>query len=57
MGDHDAICSRCHKGGLQWVLQGDKWVLLNEVGEPHQCNPDMLRDAVIDDFEDLDECL
>lgn len=55
MGDHDAICSRCHKGGLQWVLQGDKWVLLNEVGEPHQCNPDMLRDAVIDDFEDLDE--
>lgn len=48
----EATCNRCGKGGLQWSDSTGRWVLLNEMGTPHKCNPAVLRKAVADDFED-----
>jgi hypothetical protein len=46
-------CRRCGKTGLEWSRSASGWVLLNEVGQPHRCNPALLRKQVIDDFDDL----
>lgn len=47
-----ATCNRCGKAGLTWSDATGKWVLLNEMGEPHRCNTSALHRAVADDFED-----
>jgi hypothetical protein len=51
----EVTCNRCGKTGLSWDDSSGRWVLINEAGLPHKCNPAMLRAKVRDEFEDLDD--
>jgi hypothetical protein len=52
---HEITCKYCGKAGLEWDDSSGRWVLINEVGLPHKCNPAVLRARVRDEFEDLDD--
>jgi hypothetical protein len=51
-----ATCKTCGKPGLTWTDRiGRGWLLLNEVGNPHTCDPRLVRQQQTDLFTDLDE--
>lgn len=50
----EVACKFCGKQGLTWDNSRGRWMLINEAGNPHRCNPATLRAKVRDEFETID---